>query len=168
MNNDFPTRKPTRLKGFDYNTAGLYFVTICVNHRKCLLGKIVGGDTCDAPQIHLSEYGKIAENNIKFYNSVKENVKAIKYVIMPNHIHMILQVTYPNAIGTSQASSPTHNKISRYVSDFKRRCNLSFKENIWQRSFHDHVIRDENDYLKIWDYVENNAFRWKEDIFYTN
>ena len=89
-----------------------------------------------------------------------------KYVIMPNHIHLILLVEDTASAGTSRAPSPTNAVIPHFVSTLKRFCHRDIGTQIFQRSYHDHVIRDEADYLKIWQYIDNNPARWQEDCFY--
>ena len=102
-----------------------------------------------------------------------DNVRIDKYVIMPNHIHLIINISETSTennilCGMSQAPYPTTNAIiPKFVSLFKRYCNLEYGKNLFQRSFHDHIIRDESDYLKIWNYIDTNPAKWKEDCFYT-
>ena len=175
---DLPKRKPTRLPNFDYNTPGAYFVTICVKSKRCILGNIVGGGALDAPQIHLTKIGKIVERNLLSGNRIS-NVCVDKYVIMPNHMHIILKVTESNGAskapppttvtesnGASKAPPPTNAVIPHFVSTFKRFCHNDIGEQIFQRSYHDHIIRGDADYLKIWEYIHNNPAKWKEDCFY--
>ena len=146
---ELPKRKPTRLKGYDYSTPGMYFLTICVKDRKQLLGKIVGCGDFDAPKMILSEYGRILD----------------KYIIMPNHFHLILNITdYKN--GASETAAPYNNETSKFVSLLKRYCDREYGENIWQSSCNDHIIRGEKDYQKIWEYIDTNVIRWEKDCFY--
>ncbi len=159
---ELPKRKPNRLPDFDYNTPGAYFITICVEGKRCILADIVGGGALDAPQIHLTPLGKIAEKHILSGNRIP-NVRVDKYVIMPNHIHLLIAADYD---GTSRAPSPTNAVIPHFVSTFKRFCHRDAGIRLFQRSYHDHVIRGEADYLKIWEYIDNNPVRWKEDCFY--
>ena len=160
---EFPKRKPNRLHSYDYNREGAYFITICTQNRKCLLSHIVGGGAFDAPENQLTSMGKIVEKYIRSGNNM-ERVTVEKYVIMPNHIHMLLTVDV--AHGTSRAPSPTNAVIPHVVSTFKRFCNREIGGNIFQRSYHDHVIRNQQDYLKIWEYIENNPKQWELDCFY--
>ena len=162
---DIPKRKPNRFPCFDYSTPGAYFITICTEGKKCVLGNIVGGGAFDAPLVKLTDVGKIAEKYILSGNRIP-NVRVDKYVIMPNHIHLILLLNAPGADGTSKAPSPTNAVIPHFVSTFKRFCHRDIGTQIFQRSYHDHVIRGEKDYLKIWEYIDNNPARWKEDCFY--
>ena len=160
-----PKRKPNRLTYYDYSTPGAYFITICVENRRNILGRIVGGGALDAPQMQLSRIGKIVKKYIQSGERVG-NIHVDKYVIMPNHIHLILMVENGVGAGTSRAPSPTNALIPRFVAALKRLCHKELGEKIFQRSYHDHVIRDEKDYLKIWRYIDGNPSRWYEDCFY--
>ena len=164
INMELPVRKPTRLKDYDYSRGGYYFITICTHKRKNILSDIVGDGVYDIPKTTLSHCGEIVEKYIQKMNYQYDNVCIDKYVIMPNHIHLILVV---NNNGMSRAPSPTNAIIPKFVSLFKRYCNREYDENIFQRSFHDHIIRDENDYIRICEYIENNPLKWAEDCFYT-
>ncbi len=161
---NLPKRKPTRLKDYDYSSEGAYFITICTKDKQKMLCDIVGDGAHDVPKINLSPMGGIVEKYILSTNKIPE-LTVDKYVIMPNHIHLILLLQNQN--GTSKAPSPTNNIISRSISTFKRFVNKDIGHNIFQRSFHDHIIRDQNDYLKIWNYIDTNPQKWADDCFYT-
>ena len=94
------------------------------------------------------------------------NIKIEKYVIMPNHIHFLINVLEGDENGPSGTPVPTNSYIAKLVSTFKRFCNKEVGENIWQYRSYDHIIRDERDYLKIWDYIDTNPHKWSEDCFY--
>ncbi len=159
-----PKRKPIRLRGFDYNQNGFYFMTVCTKEKQKILCDIVGDGALDVPKIRLSQAGKIVERYILSSNKIPE-ITVDAYAIMPNHIHLILSVNNKN--GTSKAPSPTNNIISHTISTLKRFVNKEIGHNIFQRSFYDHIIRDEKDYLKIAEYIETNPQKWQEDCFYT-
>ena len=161
---NFAKRKANRLKGFDYSQNGAYFVTICTQNKQCILGKIVGGGVLDAPLVELSNFGKIIDKQINIMNTVYSNISVEKYVIMPNHIHMLIFVDNP--YGTSGTPSPTNAVIPAFVSTFKRFCNKQTDKKLFQRSFHDHIIRDDADYNKIWNYIDTNSAKWNEDCFF--
>ena len=156
-------RKPTRLKDYDYNTDGYYFITICTKNKEKILCDIVGDGALDVPKIKLSKIGEIVNKYIISTNNIPE-ISVDKYVIMPNHIHLILIVKNDN--GTSKAPSPTNNLISHCVATLKRFTNDEIGYNIFQRSFHDHIIRGEKDYKEIWEYIDQNPLRWEIDCFY--
>ena len=244
MEDKFPKRKPTRLKGFDYNRIGAYFITICTENRKQILSRIVrddvsfnterssrdgsvggdvldapqkaeqnssrdgsvGGDVLDAPQkaeqnsgrgifvcgdvngvkerVELLYLGKIAEKYINQMNNFYSTINVEGYVVMPNHIHIMLSVdegasrTSQNGAsrtsqdGASRTSPPTggasrqHSAVSKFVSAFKRLCNKEFGRSIWQRSYYDHIIRDRDDYDKHIKYIYENPMRWYFDELY--
>ena len=160
---NLPKRKPTRLKGYEYSTPGAYFITICVKDRKQLLSKIIVGDDAHiVPKSHISNYGLICDKYINNINIKYENVTIDKYVIMPNHIHLIIFLH-----GTMRASSPTKN-IETIIRSFKTLVTKEIGYSIWQRSYHDHIIRGEKDYQKIWEYIDTNVIRWEKDFLYND
>ncbi len=92
--NILPKRKPTRLKDFDYSSPGAYFITICTENRRKILSRIVGGDVLDAAKnVELLPWGKIADKYINQLNDFYENITVDRYVIMPNHIYIMLFVS---------------------------------------------------------------------------
>ncbi|MGM9551920.1 MAG: transposase [Clostridia bacterium] len=165
---DLPKRKPTRLKEYDYSTTGMYFITICVKDKKQLLSKIVVGDgVLDVPKNILTEHGIITDRYINQMNSFYDYISVDKYVIMPNHIHLLLSIRNAENV-MWMTNSPTNSTVPKFVSTLKRFCNKEYGQNIWQRSYHDHIIRGENDYRKIWEYIDTNVIRWEKDCFYTD
>lgn len=161
------TRKPTRLKGYDYG-AGVYFVTICTCSRKCILSDIIVGEGLAPPAVRLTQYGIVAEEQLLALETRYPTVQIDKYVIMPNHIHAIIQVR-ENAGETGGASpSPTLiNVVGAFKSLTTRLCNrIRPIPKLFQRSFHDHVIRGDADYQEIWTYIDNNPAKWAEDTLY--
>ena len=161
---DLPKRKNIRLDEFDYSKNGYYYITICTKNREKILGEIVGDGVLDVPKMKLSYFGVIAENVINNINNFYDDIVFDKYVIMPNHIHLIIKIQ--NQDGLSRTPTPTNSTISKIVSTFKRFCNREYKINIWQRSFYEHIIRNEDDYLKISEYIINNPLNWKKDSEY--
>ncbi|MBO5432533.1 MAG: hypothetical protein J6A43_00585, partial [Clostridia bacterium] len=83
-----------RLKNYDYSRNGLYFITICTKDKIPYLSEIngVGDGVLDVPQHKLTEYGTFVNDQIKEINSIYEKIKIIKYVIMPDHVHMIIYI----------------------------------------------------------------------------
>lgn len=162
---DLPKRKSNRIKGYDYSQNGVYFITVCTRDRENLLSEITVGDgVLDVPQNKLTEYGKIVNKYI-LQASGNSDLFVEEYVIMPNHIHLLIRVSNQN--GTSRAPSPTANAlIPMYISTLKRFCNRDIGRNIWQRSFYDHIVRNEDDYLNICEYIETNPLKWDKDRFY--
>jgi len=162
-------RKNLRLKDYDYSKNGAYFVTICVREKHEMLGKIVGGDAHIAPISQLSEYGLVVQKHIENINTSYPYVSVNKYVIMPNHIHLIFVINGTIDFvygGTMWASSPTSAVIPTIVRTLKtmvtKECGFSF----WQRSYHDHIIQNEDEYRKIWQYIDENPAKWEEDRYF--
>ncbi len=147
-------RKPNRLKNYDYSSQGAYFITICTLDRKCTLSHIVGGDALIAPQTNLTHFGEIAREYIESMPGID------KYVIMPNHIHLLIAID-----GPMKASAPTIS-VPNLIRSFKVLVSKEIGQSIWQRSYHDHIIRDEEDYLNHLQYIENNPAKWSEDKYY--
>ena len=162
---ELPKRKPTRLKEYDYSNTGVYFITTCTKDRKRLLSEIsVGFGIYDKPQITLSQYGAIVEKYIRKISLEHDDISVDRFVIMPNHIHMLVSVQ--NNIGASQVPHPTNETIPKFVSLFKRYCNREVGWNIWQKSYFDHIIRNERDYYEHYKYIENNPAEWEADELY--
>jgi len=159
---NLPQRKHPRLKDFDYSQNGAYFVTICTKDRKYLLGTIpVGRGALTPPEIQLSEIGRITEFHIQNINSVYEGVLIEKYAIMPNHIHLLIRIEND---GGMRASRPT---IQTIIRSFKTMVTRKIGFSIWQDSFHEHIIRNEADFLAIWKYIDENPIKWQEDKYYS-
>ncbi|MDR1735866.1 MAG: hypothetical protein LBR85_03230 [Oscillospiraceae bacterium] len=163
---DLPVRKHPRLNNFNYSSKGAYFITFCIKNRHELLGRIVvGRGILDAPHVDLSEYGVNLCNTIDFIHQNNDNVKIHKYVIMPNHVHMIVMVDEDDG-GASGKPRPTNAEIPKLISSIKRFTNKQAGFNMWQISYHDHIIRDEEDYQNHWRYIDENPRRWAEDEYY--
>ena len=161
MNQDkIPARKRTRLAGFDYSTPGGYFITICTEQRRNLLSEIVGGGALDAPKVQLTKIGRIVEKYI-LSGERTPGITVDKFVIMPNHIHIIVFLER-----VVEGADPYNGQIPRFVGALKRFCHQETGAHLFQRSYHDHIIRGEKDYLKIWQYIDTNPIKWKEDCFY--
>ena len=160
---ELPVRKNIRLRDYDYSQAGYYFITICVKDKHEMLGRIAVGDgVLDVPFIQLSEYGKITDKHISSINSHYNHIEIQKYVIMPNHIHMIVVVE----CGTSRTPSPTNSTIPSLVSTLKRFVNKDCGFNMWQRSYHDHIIRNKEEYHRIQKYIDENPAKWESDCYF--
>lgn len=151
-------RKPNRLKNYDYSRNGAYFITICVNDRTPILSHIDVG----ANFVRLSRIGIVVENEIQKLSTVYENVFVDNYVIMPNHIHIIIRIESDNR---RPQVAPT---VSRIVKQFKGSITKQLQKSIWQKGFYDHIIRDEYDYQIKWQYIDDNPVKWMEDNLYQN
>ena len=189
-------RHSIRLKGYDYSQAGLYFITICVQDRKCRFGKIENDEMI---------WNSLGEHANKCWLEIPEhfpNVVLHEHIVMPNHVHGIIQLTgdavvrsrhvvtvQPDATteGTSHVMSqqpptlPFQNKFSQpipgsisviiqqFKSSVKRWCNQNGYDHFtWHSRFHDHIIRNEQSYQTISNYIINNPAKWQDDKFFNN
>lgn len=158
-------RKYNRLKNFDYSTNGAYFITICTKDRKCVLSNITVGEgfhalpQCALPQNILAPIGIEIEKTIKYINNNYKNVFIDKYIIMPNHIHLIVVLD-------SKAGGRGNPPLQNIIGQFKSFTTKQYGTQLWQRSYYDHIIRNEQDYLNIRQYIENNPLKWIEDKYY--
>ena len=173
---EFPQRKHVRLKDYDYGQAGMYFVTICTRGRKKLLAeidvphddgtKIVGRDDLGAPPVRvtLTPVGKIAERYLNTISKAYPWVTVEHKVIMPNHVHILL-CFHETEIRRAGSSRPTQ-LLPRIIAAWKRFTNQDAGYNLWQSGYHEHVIRDENDFLRHWTYIDDNPRKWRGDEYY--
>ena len=171
-------RKKIRLRHFDYSQNGSYFVTICTQERAMLFGNVTNGT------MTYNDYGQIAVEEIHNTNKLRKNagISISKYIVMPNHVHFILEIVgarrvVPIAPQYENFSKPTEQSVPTIVRAYKaavtkriRRLDghdTSCPYDIWQRSFYEHIIRNEQDYITIAEYINNNPLKWEEDRFYT-
>lgn len=167
---DLPQRKRIRLENFDYSSPGAYFVTICAQEKQNLFWQIYPEDSAGAATsrppnavllpMALTNYGAIVDRAIQNISQFYPDVSVDRYVIMPNHTHILLRFRPRAAI-----SRPYD--LSTIVGQMKRWASAKAKRSLWQRSYYDHVIRNEDDYREIWNYIDANPVRWREDCFYT-
>jgi len=159
---DKPTRKPNRLRDFDYSSPGVYFVTICTRDKEKLFwSDSVGASIARPIKPALSPCGKLVEKAICEIPKRYPMISLDKYVVMPNHIHLLLRI---NTDESGRAMlAPT---ISTVVQQMKGAVTKSYGRSIWQKLFYDHVIRNQRDYDEIWNYIENNPLKWENDCYY--
>lgn len=150
MKENLPKRKNIRLKYYDYSKEGMYFITICVKDRIELLGQIKRLN-----QIELSKEGKIVYTSLNNLKQTYTNIEIDEYVIMPNHIHLIIIIHEKNNL-----------TISRMIQQLKWGITRKIGTSIWQKSFYEHIIRNEKEHLKIKEYIQNNIINWKEDKYF--
>ena len=156
-------RKTIRLKDYNYSNPGAYFITVCTANREKIFWSDRRGELCSPANVPLSDIGMIVDNEIKKLNSVYDAVRVDKYCIMPDHIHFILSIDTDENGRTcrgelcSPACAPT---ISRVMKQFKGSITKQVGRPIWQKSFYDHGIRNQQDYDEIWAYIENNPLKY--------
>ena len=161
---DLPIRKPVRLKEYDYSSPGAYFITVCTHEKRCILSSVRRGDPCGRPELILNEFGLIVRQSLleteKLYH-----VRLSPYVIMPNHIHFICVIDQERA--TARVAPTVGRVVGAVKSLSSNRCRAAgLNGGLWQRSYYDHIVRNEEDYRQIADYIKTNPARWSEDRFH--
>ena len=164
---ELPKRKHARLGHYDYSAAGAYFVTICTQNRRCVLSRIVGRGLAPAETkgIEYTSFGEIAEKQLFLLEDRYPYLAVDQYVIMPNHIHVIM-ILRAEAAGASPRPTVT-DIVCAYKSLTTRECKKKgFDEKLFQTSFYEHVIRGREDYEEIVKYIYENPARWYCDELY--
>ena len=143
------SRKSARIPNYDYSTRNYYFITICTDNHRCIFGSVE----------KLSEFGEIAKEEILSITKHYQGVFVDYFIVMPNHVHMIIVL---------EENAPNLNQIvAQYKSGVSRRIHKRYPDiSVWQRSYHDHIIRNQISYEKIWNYIQGNPLKWMEDCFY--
>jgi len=183
-------RRSIRMKGYDYSQAGQYFITICVQDRACLFGKIENG------KMILNEYGKIAHNEWMRTPEIRPNVEIGEFIIMPNHMHGIIHIMCQGVLNScanrGELNSPlfaiSHSPnirgvcntplispsqtIGAIVRGYKSAVTkqlglLNLNQQIWQRNYYENIINNDQSYQNISNYIVNNPAKWNGDKFHT-
>ena len=166
-------RKRNRLFGFDYSSEAIYFLTICCKDREHHFGKI------EKDKLILNEFGKITNTQIQWLEKQYPYFVLHNYVVMPNHVHILCEILIDKdcddnvGVGRDRPllqSAPKIKSISELMGAFKttssKKIHLAGNESFqWQRSFHDHIVRNDNSYKNISNYITQNPENWLEDTF---
>ena len=163
MHMEMPKRRKNRLTEYDYSTPNAYFITVCTVNRKNLFWKDVGA-VIDRPEnVSLTNLGMIVRQSIKDIPVHYPAITVDHAVIMPNHIHLLLQIN-TDLDGRSMIA-PTISTVFRLM---KGTVSKQAGFSVWQKGFYDHVIRNESDYREIWKYIEGNPGKWAEDKLFND
>lgn len=164
MKNKLPKRKRLRLQDYDYSQAGYYFVTICTDNKQHLLGEIiVGGGFHASPQTKLTSVGEEVQKSILKLPEIYHGVDIDQYVIMPNHVHLII------TLEGGHGNPPLQDIIGRLKSYTTKRYNQLNKTDfmiLWQRNYYEHIIRNEKELYELREYITNNPAKWELDKYY--
>jgi putative transposase len=204
-------RRSIRLKGYDYTQSGLYFLTICVQHRQCLFGDVMHG-----VMMH-NDAGRMVENEWLKLSERFRHIRLYEYIVMPNHFHAIVEIVGATLVvaqtdgtdpikGQPQGIAPTaivthdtdpmngqpqgiartaitHNRHDKRLGDvvgaFKSLVTVEYIRGIqnhgwqpfhgavWQRNYWEHIIRNEQSYHNIAEYITHNPTSWHDDRFFS-
>jgi REP element-mobilizing transposase RayT len=162
-------RKNIRLEDYDTTSPGYYFVTIVSYKRKNIFGEIIDGE------MNLNQAGKIVEQTWRDISKHFPNTSCEIFIVMPNHIHGIINIIDDEIVGARHASPLRRNgvkpkSIGAIIGSFKSAVTKQLHQTktinqgkIWQRNYYEHIIRDEQDYQKIYEYIVNNPLNWLLD-----
>ena len=163
-------RRSIRLKGYDYTRAGAYFVTLCTRERECSLGQIEDGI------VILSEYGRLVERCWRDLPRHSPRVALDVFVVMPNHVHGVIWIvdigrgTACRAPTVERLGQPIPHSLPTIIRSFKsavtKRINglrATPSLPVWQRNYYERVIRDDDEWQRIREYIQMNPARWEED-----
>jgi putative transposase len=168
-------RRSIRLKDYDYTQEGAYFVTICAYQRACVFGKIANDE------VILTEIGRVVQEEWEQTAVLRPYIALDMFVVMPNHFHGIIVIaeeisgdkkgTIHRAPTPRQFGIPIARSLSTIVGTYKaavtRRVNKGHSANpLWQRNYHEHIIRNETDLDRLRAYIETNPARWQADSLY--
>lgn len=160
-NNKQIIRKKNRLKGYDYSSNASYFLTVCSDKRKEIFSQIVFDNTVGANIVRLSKIGQKIENCILKIEEIYPCVFVDNYIIMPNHIHLILTID----TNRRPMVAPT---VATVIKQLKGAASKEAGTSIWQKGYYDHIIRNENDFNETMKYITFNAQKWDEDKYFKN
>ena len=154
---ELPQRKKNRLLDFDYSTPNAYFVTVCTDKHKCVFWESANSVVGRPQDVPLSPLGKVVKAGIERIPIHYSPVSVEHYVIMPNHVHVLLRIASMD--DGRPMTAPT---ISMVVNQFKGYVTKAAGVRVWQKGFYDHVVRSDADYCGIWEYIDGNPSKWAE------
>jgi putative transposase len=159
-------RRSIRLPGYDYTQAGAYFVTIVTHNREMLFGEVVDGE------IRLNEFGEIAKREWERLRKRFRHIELGAFIIMPNHVHGII-IIHDNGRGTADNENfgkPVSGSIPTMVRSYKSAVALRINyarpgdsTPVWQRNYHERIIRNDREMGNIWRYIQSNPVMWADD-----
>ena len=149
-------RKRNRIENYDYSQPNVYLLTICTENHANLFGVVESRP--ETPVTILSPLGELVQQAILDIEVYYNNASIETYSILPNHIHILLRLD-----ATDEPNAPS---VSRIVKNMKEHVTRVCGKSIWQKGFHDHVIRSESDHQNAWNYVTFNPAKWETDEYY--
>ncbi len=157
---NLPNRHSIRLYDYDYSSQGAYFVTICTHQRQHLFGKIVD------ETMNRNAWGNVARDYWQFIPDHFSHVKLDAFVVMPNHVHgilFIMQDANPNGNSRKGGLGAIVGSYKSIVSK-QIHIQLGVTDLIWQRNYHEHIIRNPEEYYVLSAYIHDNPRRWIQDV----
>ena len=169
IKSSYPKRGSIRLKGYNYSLSGAYFVTICVHNKDCIFGEIHNSE------MHVNSYGTIVLEEWKKSEQIRKEIQMGEYVIMPNHFHGIVYIHATGTVGRDRLVARSTaglqpKSLGAFIAGFKSSVTSQINKirntpgsPIWQRNYYEHIIRDDDDFIRILQYIEINPAKWEID-----
>ena len=158
---ELPKRKHPRLKNFDYSEPGYYFVTVHCQDYNAKLSIVGRGLAPAGTQVRLTELGQIARKQLFELEKRYSYVRIDKYVVMPTHIHAIIELKQKTA---GASPRPTLSDIICTYKSLTTRISNQYQHmpgrKLFQTSFYETVLRNEQAYRECWQYIDNNPTKW--------
>ncbi|RKX84024.1 MAG: hypothetical protein DRP58_07835 [Spirochaetes bacterium] len=162
-------RHSIRMKGYDYSKAGVYYITICTQNRKCLFGDIINGE------MQLNDTGSVVVDEWMKIPGTQQGIELEEWVVMPNHFHGI--IIFTESVGAIHESPlPMTQKqrrnmgLPKLIGRFKMLSSKKINEirqtpgvKLWQRNYWEHIIRNNDELINIREYIRNNPRKWSSD-----
>lgn len=163
-----PNRKVIRLQHFDYSSSGAYFLTLCIHNRRNLLGRIVQTSDGASLQGYKNRPDRMIQKWLHELEGKFDNVALDYYVIMPNHVHLIIFLDGKNVANDVPRIMDWFKTmtVNEYIRGVKRGQYVPFSKRLWQRGYFDHVIRNEEDLYRCRKYIAENPEKWLLDELY--
>ncbi len=149
---DHQKRKHPRLKTFNYASGGMFCITICTQGKQKILGEIVDSELA---YVRLSPLGHIVQELIQRIPTAYHGVIVHSSVVMPNHAHILLQISEIEPVS-----------LFTVIRSLKTFTSKQWGKPVWQRSYFEHVVRDEQDAMRCWKYIEENPKKWTLDPYF--
>jgi putative transposase len=162
-------RKSIRLEEYDYSLEGLYFITICIHQYKSLLGDI------QDDIITLNAAGKMIETEWLAIQNRFPTFQLHEYVVMPNHFHAIIQIVKPSTNSLQNSNTEKTKNLGDVIAAFKSITTVNyihgvknlgwshFDSRFWQLNYWEHIIRKQESYQQIAEYINTNPAKWNKD-----
>lgn len=160
-------RRSIRLREYDYRQAGAYFITVVTHGRAALFGEIANGET------RLNEFGQVVEDEWQKSSIIRQEIEMDVFVVMPNHIHGIMNIINMDVGATGRSplrGGPPARSLGAFVAGFKSAVTKRINEMrhtpgspVWQRNYYEHVVRDDEELLRVREYILHNPLDWEND-----
>jgi len=179
--NTHQRRTSLRLAGYDYTQAGAYFVTMCAYGRECIFGHVSG------EHMILNQLGRIVQEEWVRSGELRAEIELDVHVVMPNHVHGIVVINpeddvvkkarlrkgHQDSSGSSQQKGMMKRSLGSFIAGFKSAVTKRSKalsdqsqQSVWQQNYYDHIIRNDDDLIRVREYIINNPAHWHKDRFH--